>query len=24
VQWTNRIFGWDPALGLSAPAPGWT
>ncbi len=24
VQWLNRIFGWDQATGLTAPAPGWT
>lgn len=24
VQWMNRIYGWDPASGLAAPAPGWT
>ena len=24
VQWLNRMFGWDQATGLAAPAPGWT
>jgi N-acetyl-gamma-glutamyl-phosphate reductase len=24
LQWLNRMFGWDPATGLTAPAPGWT
>ncbi len=24
VQWLNRIYGWDQATGLAAPAPGWT
>ena len=24
VQWLNRMFGWDAATGLAAPAPGWT
>ena len=24
VQWLNRMFGWDAATGLTAPAPGWT
>mgnify|MGYP002778546198 CR=1 FL=1 len=24
VQWMNRLYGWDQALGLAAPAPGWT
>jgi N-acetyl-gamma-glutamyl-phosphate reductase common form len=24
VQWLNRMFGWDEATGLAAPAPGWT
>jgi N-acetyl-gamma-glutamyl-phosphate reductase len=24
VQWLNRMFGWDQATGIAAPAPGWT
>jgi N-acetyl-gamma-glutamyl-phosphate reductase common form len=24
VQWLNRLLGFDEALGLTAPAPGWT
>jgi N-acetyl-gamma-glutamyl-phosphate reductase common form len=24
VQWLNRMYGWDPTMGLVAPAPGWT
>lgn len=24
VQWMNRLYGWDQATGLTAPAPGWT
>lgn len=24
VQWMNRLLGYPEAMGLSAPAPGWT
>ena len=24
IQWTNRLYGFDEALGLTAPAAGWT
>ena len=24
IQWMNRLRGWDSALGLTAPAAGWT
>jgi len=24
IQWLNRLYGWAPTLGLTAPAAGWT